>query len=86
MSRVTYFVAMPILADEHGDLFVGHPVECHSADDAIHRAARMAASAFGSIAFSRTGDLALGDYEPAVILARHGAIPADIVPLMGEVA
>jgi hypothetical protein len=30
------------------------------------------------VAFRRTGDPATGDYEDAVIIARHGILPAEI--------
>jgi hypothetical protein len=36
----------------------------------------------GAIAFSRTGDPAIGEFEDAVILGRYGDVPDDLSVLM----
>jgi hypothetical protein len=35
----------------------------------------------GAVAFSRTGDPALGEFEPAILLARFGEVPDDLSAL-----
>jgi hypothetical protein len=34
----------------------------------------------GAIAFSKTGDPQLGEWDDAVILGRYGDVPADLAP------
>lgn len=69
---VTYYVALPFIEDEDGDLQPGEAQEAQTAMAAIGRAASLAQKHAGAIAFSRTGDPGLGEFEPAVILARYG--------------
>ncbi|WP_342360798.1 hypothetical protein [Terrarubrum flagellatum] len=78
MASATYFVVIPFESDSDGQLTPGDPIEARTPSGAIFRAKAVALSAGGAIAFSRTGDPALGEYEDAVILAREGAIPDDL--------
>ena len=52
------------------------PTEVRSADQAIRMAKTLGAtkSHCGAIAFSRTGDPALGDFEDAVVLKTVGQV------------
>lgn len=79
MDRVTYFVALPFGRDPEGNLCAGEPIEARSADAARRRAASMAATHGGAIAFSRTGDIALGDFEEAHVLGRFGDVPENAI-------
>ena len=36
----------------------------------------------GAIAFSRTGDPAIGEFADAIILGRYGDVPGDLAVLM----
>lgn len=83
MASVTYFVAMPILASEDGDLVPGEPVEALNAWQAKSRAAGLAIHHAGAVAFSRTGDPSTGEFEPAIIIASFGNLPPDIAEMMG---
>lgn len=83
---VTYFVALPIIVGGDGELFAGDGVECRSAQEAVGKASRLAGSHAGAVAFSRSGDPATGEFEPAVVLARFGDLPSDLADLMGEPA
>ena len=83
MANVTYYVALPILAGEDGEFIAGEPVEALNVWQAKSRAAGLAIHNAGAVAFSRTGDPTTGEFEPAVILASHGTLPADIVDMMG---
>jgi hypothetical protein len=70
----------PFLRDEEGELVAGEAVECQSRPDALGRASSLARTAgnVGAIAFSRSGGLELGDFDPAEVLARHGEVPDDL--------
>ncbi|WID96980.1 hypothetical protein QO058_01465 [Bosea vestrisii] len=78
MGSVTYFVALPFGRDEDGNLCAGEAVEAQSELIARSRAARLATAHEGAVAFSRTGDPDLGDFEAAVILVQYGEVPADV--------
>lgn len=72
---VTYYVAIPFVRTEEGDLAAGEAVEVRSTGAAKFRAKLMAINAAGATAFSRSGDPSLGEFQPAVILARYGETP-----------
>ena len=65
MAMVTYFVAIPFRLSEDGAIVAGEPQECRDGGKAARVAAIMASDPTncGAIAFSRTGDPALGDFE-----------------------
>ena len=76
MGTMTYYVALAFkkAEDDGGDIVACDPKEARSSDQAIRMAGSLAKKAghCGAIAFSRTGDLALGDFEDAVILETTG--------------
>ena len=76
MAHVTYFVAMPFVRDEDGDLVAGEAQERQSAGAAESAARRMAETAVGAVAFSRTGDPATGEFDDAVVLLKFGKVPS----------
>lgn len=79
MARVTYYVAIPFVSNEEGDLVPGEAKEFQSAEPARRAAQRFASeNGGGGIAFSRTGDPALGDFDEAVIIARYGSVPDEL--------
>jgi len=84
MAIMTYYVALPILEGEEGDLVPGEAVELQSEYAARSRAAALASKHAGAIAFSRSGDPSTGEFEPAVVLASHGSIPADLADMVGS--
>lgn len=75
---MTYYVALPFTCIE-GGFAPGLPVECPNGDAAIRRAQALAANPAhaGAVAFSRSGDPALGEFEDAVILKTFGEVPED---------
>ena len=75
MAAVTYYVALPFTRSEDGDLVAGEPAERQSAGAAIREARRLAATAAGAVAFSRTGDPSIGEFEDAVVIERFGDVP-----------
>ncbi|MGO9007647.1 MAG: hypothetical protein ACLQB4_18065 [Beijerinckiaceae bacterium] len=76
MPLVTYYVAMPFRYIEDGQIAAGEPQECRDSFKARSIAAAMAADPnnCGAIAFSRTGDSAIGEFEDAVIIKRLGEV------------
>jgi len=64
-------------AEQDGGLLAAEPKACPSAAFARSLVARLAESHAGVIAWSRTGNPELGDWEPAVVLVRTGLIPEE---------
>jgi hypothetical protein len=75
---MNYYVAMPFIPMDHG-LAPGQAVECPTEAAAIRRAEAMSrhAAIAGAVAFSRSGDPNLGEFEDAVILQTFGDVPED---------
>ena len=84
MAAVTYYVALAFKKaeeDDGGDIVACDPKEARSADQAIRMAASLAIEEghCGAIAFSRTGDPALGDFEDALILKTVGEVDVGLL-------
>ena len=82
MATVTYYVALAFTRSEDGDIVAcGEPKEAHSADQASRMANALALSEghCGAIAFSRTGDPAIGEFDDAVILKTVGDVDGGLV-------
>lgn len=75
----TYFVVQAFVVGRKGALIADMPREARDEAQAIRLAERLASNRAGVIAFSRTGDPTTGDYDDAVVLARHGRVPAELV-------
>lgn len=71
---ITYYVALPFDVSEEGDLVLGEAKD-YKTRSADVMAELMVRTQAGAIAFSRMGDLATGEFEPAVILGRYGGYP-----------
>jgi len=76
MAQMTYYVALPFIRAEGGELVAGEAQECHSAAQAERRARNLAEKHVGAVAFARTGDPNMGDFQPAQILASFGTVPS----------
>ena len=74
MGLVTYHVALPFIRDEEDKLVPGIAKECPTAAIAVSTAKRLAAESAGAIAFSRTGDPAIGEFADAVVLEKFGEV------------
>ncbi len=72
---ITYFVVLSYEWSKRGILCARDPMEAPGELQAIRMAERLAASAAGVVAFSRTGDPTTGDYEDARVLVRFGIVP-----------
>jgi hypothetical protein len=81
MATTTYYVALAFMRSEDGEIVACEPKEARSSDQAVRMAGTMAAMEghCGAIAFSRTGDPALGDFEDAVILKTVGEVDAGLL-------
>lgn len=74
---VTYYVVQTYRKGPRGVLVAEDAKEAKSEEQAIAAAARYAETREGVVAFKRTGDPDMGDWEDAVILAKHGRVPAE---------
>lgn len=73
---VTYYVALPFVWNDEGELVPGEAQDRQSAGAAESLARRMATTSAGAVAFSRTGEPATGDFEDAVVLRTFGEVPS----------
>ena len=80
MGDVTYYVALPFLQDDTGDLVAGAAEECQSATTALRRAEMMSRmpGSIGAVAFSRNGDPMIGEFGDAHLIRKFGNVPEDL--------
>ncbi|MDR6954098.1 hypothetical protein J2X65_003466 [Ancylobacter sp. 3268] len=78
MASVTYYVVLPFVRNEEGDLVALEAIEAQSATSAASKALVLSRQNAGAVAFSRTGDPSQGEFEPAVVIARYGDTPDDL--------
>jgi hypothetical protein len=74
MALETIFVVESRYEGDAGELIADAPVQCPSADEAVVMAHLVVGSREGVVAFQRTGDVALGEYDRAVILVQLGSV------------
>ena len=81
MAAVTYFVALAFARTEEGEIGACEPKEARSADQAVRMATSLAAmeAHCGAIAFSRTGDPDIGEFDDAVILKTVGEVDGGLL-------
>ena len=81
MANVTYYVALPFMRDESGEMIAGNAEECQSASTALRRAEMMLRipGSIGAIAFSRSGDPMIGEFGDAHLLRKFGNVPDDLL-------
>ena len=84
MSRITYFTVLPFSRDANGDFLAEAAIDVRSAVGARATASRMAVADRGAVAFSKTGDPQLGEWDDAVILGRYGDVPDDLAPYTSD--
>jgi hypothetical protein len=83
MSEVTYYVALPFVVADDG-VARGDPVECFNPNAAVMRAealSRKEEGHVGAVAFSRTGDPAIGEFGDAKVIRKFGNVPDDLSAL-----
>jgi len=76
---VTYYVALPFIRTEEG-VAPGEAQEMPNEGAAIRRAEAMSRDAAnaGALAFKRSGDLNIGNFNDATILKSFGEIPTNL--------
>ena len=78
MANVTYYVALPFMRTEEGELVPGEAQDRHTAFAAVNAARKLARMYPGAVAFSRTGDPESGDFADATILRMFGEVGASV--------
>jgi hypothetical protein len=79
MAQETLFIVQSFRAGRGTRLLPDPAVACKSAQTACRTAERLALTRVGVIAWSRTGDSELGDFdEVPVVLFRSGRVPAEL--------
>ena len=73
---VTYYVALPFVRNEEGELVPGEAQDRQSASAAESLARKMAETSAGAVAFSRTGEPVSGEFEDAVVIRSFGEVPS----------
>ena len=83
MTDMTYYVAMPFTRDETGAPVAGAAEECQSSTTALRRAEVLsrAPGHIGAVAFSRSGDPMMGEFNDAKLLRAFGNVPGDLSEL-----
>lgn len=83
MATMTYYVAIACRRSEGGEIVACEPREARGINQAVQLAGSLAAmdGHCGAIAFSRTGDPALGDFEDAVILKTVGEVDSGLLSI-----
>jgi hypothetical protein len=78
-SQVTYYVALPFVASEDGSA-PGEAEECRTPSQAVMRAEALSRKEghVGAVAFSRSGDLATGEFSDATLIKKFGDLPDDL--------
>ena len=78
MASVTYYVVVPFMRDEDGNVVSGEGVEAPNGEAARRRAAAAATADgnVGAVAFSRTRDTGTGEFQEGVVLATFGEVDA----------
>jgi hypothetical protein len=78
VARLTYYVVQTYRAAGRNGISADEPMPATDRDHAIRLFERYKLIRAGVVAFYRTGSPETGDWDDAIILARHGRLPADV--------
>jgi hypothetical protein len=80
VAHLTYFVVQTYrsVKGAKGKIAAENPLPARDCDHAARLFERYKPIRAGVVAFHRTGSPATGEYEDAVIIAKHGTLPAEI--------
>lgn len=79
MAEVTYYVVLAFdRTGRRGRFIPCEPLAPQTADAARRAAERLSRSKAGVVAFSRTGDPEVGDWQDAEVLALYGDLPEEL--------
>lgn len=86
VAGVTYFVVQGYAAvkGRPGAIVADEPIAARDDGHALRIVDRLKNDRAGVVAFRRTGSPVTGDWDDAVIIARHGVLPADVDDLVDE--
>ena len=73
----TQFLVQCVSRDRKGRPRVDDPMSARNAPHALRLGEKLAPEKVGVVVFSRTGNPKTGDFDDAVVLARHGTMPFD---------
>jgi hypothetical protein len=81
MATMTHYVALAFMRSEDCGIVACDPKKARNSDQAMRMAGLLAVMEgyCGAIAFSRTGDPALGDFGDAVILRTFGEVDSGLL-------
>ena len=80
VAQLTYYVVQSykVVKGRRGGISADEPVPARDHDHAMRIFERLKAIRAGVVAFHRTGSPATGEFDDAVIIARHGILPSEI--------
>ena len=80
VAHLTYFVVQPfkMVKNTRAKISADDPIPARDHDHALGLVERFRSIRAGVVAFRRTGDPTTGDWDDAVIIARHGIVPAEV--------
>lgn len=86
VKHLTYFVVQAFRAvkGSRGKISAEDPIPARDHDHAMRMFERLKPGRAGVVAFRRTGSPATGDWEDAVIIARHGLLSAEVDGMIDE--
>lgn len=86
VEHLTYFVVQAFKAVKglKGKIAAEDPIEARDQNHAMALFERYKPIRAGVVAFRRTGSTATGDWDDAVIIARHGLLPAEVDGMTDE--
>ncbi len=86
VKHLTYFVVQTFAAVKGSKTKIGAetPMEARDQGHAMRLFERYGPIRAGVVAFRRTGDPKTGDWEDAVVIARHGLVSAEVDNLVDE--
>lgn len=84
VENLTYYVVQTYRVAGRNGISADDPMPASDRGHAMRLVERYKPLRAGVVAFYRTGSPATGDWEDAVIIARHGKLPAEIDGLRDE--
>jgi hypothetical protein len=84
VENLTYYVVQTYRVAGRSGISADDPMPASDRGHAMRLVERYKPLRAGVVAFYRTGSPATGDWEDAVIIARHGKVPAEVDGLRDE--
>jgi hypothetical protein len=80
MPEVTYYYVALLFIPADDGIAAGGPTECFNPNAAVMRAEALSRKEghIGAVTFSRTGDVATGDFSDAKVIKKFGDMPNDL--------